>query len=128
MMGAITADLGEWGVPTERIHYEAFGAPTLTKVVDKSARAGIAPAEHQVIFGKSGKTVKWDSGVDSLLELGETNDITLDSGCRAGSCGSCLVALKSGDVEYPHPPGYECEPGTVLTCCAIPKSDLEIDA
>ena len=64
----------------------------------------------------------------SLLEFAEANDIAIDSGCRAGSCGSCVTAIKSGDVEYLTAPGTPPESGCCLTCISIPKSYLVLDA
>ena len=83
---------------------------------------------HNVVFSKSGKTVEWESSEGSLLELGETYGVDLSSACRAGNCGTCEVAIKSGDVSYTVKPGHQSAEGSILTCCAIPKSDIEIDA
>ncbi|MGH7818302.1 MAG: 2Fe-2S iron-sulfur cluster-binding protein [Candidatus Binatia bacterium] len=52
----------------------------------------------------------------------------MDSGCREGNCGTCQVAVRSGEVEYLRPPSFEYQAGTCLTCCSIPKSAIELDA
>ena len=39
-------------------------------------------------FSRSGKSIAWNPAADSLLELAEDNGIEVESGCRAGSCGS----------------------------------------
>jgi len=62
------------------------------------------------------------------LELAEKNGVQIDSGCRAGNCGTCLVALKSGEVNYLHEPGVTVEAGSCLTCIALPKTALVLDA
>jgi ferredoxin len=63
-----------------------------------------------------------------VLELAEGQGVRIDAGCRAGSCGSCLVAVKSGEVEYLSKPEAEPEAGSCLTCICKPKSDLVLDA
>ena len=57
----------------------------------------------RVTFGKSNKTHHWDPASSSLLDFAEARGVKIDAGCRAGNCGTCLVAIKSGDVEYVGP-------------------------
>ncbi len=128
MMESVTTGLREWGVPDANVHFEAFGPASVKKTGKKEGKEKAVASGHKVTFSKSDQTVEWDPNVESLLELGEANDVVMDSGCRAGNCGTCIVAIKSGEVTYPIEPGYECEAGTILTCCAVPKSDVEIDA
>jgi ferredoxin len=54
--------------------------------------------------------------------------VKIDSGCCAGSCGSCVVAIKSGDVDYLKKPDATPESGSCLTCVCRPKSHLVLDA
>ena len=130
MMNAIVTDLGEWGVPEKNIHFEAFGAATVKKAVHVLApEAKAAAAEGiEVTFAKSGKTCKWDSEADSLLDFAEENDIDIDFGCRAGSCGSCITAIRSGSVDYVVEPGSPPESGSCLTCISVPKTSITLDA
>ena len=58
----------------------------------------------------------------------ETNGVPIDSGCRAGNCGTCLTAIKSGNVELLGEPGSEPEAGSCLTCISIPKDNMILDA
>lgn len=51
----------------------------------------------------------------------------MSSGCRTGQCENCLVKVLSGEVEHIVEVELE-EPGTCLTCCAVPLSDLVLDA
>jgi ferredoxin len=81
-----------------------------------------------VEFNASGKTVSWAADSESLLELAETNGIAIDSGCRAGNCGTCVTAIKSGEVDYINEPGEAPEDGSCLACIAVPKSNLSLDA
>ncbi len=124
MMNAITADLKAWGVPEKQIHFEAFGPASVKKKPEPKADA----KTYQVSFSKSGKTLTWDGKDGSLLEFAENNDIVLDSGCRAGNCGTCVSAIIEGDVEYMNEPGAMPEAGSCLTCVSVPKSDLTLEA
>ena len=133
MMESLAEDLKEWGVPESSIFYEAFGPASVKKVAPAPAPAPAAGTPAlQVTFNKSKKVCRWEpslaSGVSSLLDLAEAEGIKVESGCRAGNCGTCLVAIKSGAVEYLTGSGTAAEEGSCLTCIAKPKSDLVLDA
>ena len=85
-------------------------------------------AAIEVIFSKSGKTLEWDGSAESILELAENNGIDMDSGCRAGSCGTGITALKEGEVDYIEEPGALPEESSCLACIAVPKNNLTLDA
>ncbi len=129
MMESLTRDLGAWGVPEDRVRFEAFGPASVKKVaqVTQAAPAAGAAADFEINFTRSGKKLVWrDAG--SLLEFAEANGIRIDSGCRAGSCGTCVTALRDGQVDYLRKPDIEIEKGTCLTCISVPKGPLSIDA
>lgn len=128
MMESIVDGLKQWGVPDQSIFYEAFGPATVKKVAPPLAPADAAAPMLQVTFSRSNKVCAWNPAAASLLELAEANGVRVDSGCRAGNCGSCLVAVKSGAVEYVSPPGSAAEEGSCLTCIAKPKGSLVLDA
>lgn len=124
-MKSITDDLREWGVPDGSVFFEAFGPATVKKAAAPPPPAA-GPAV-KVTFGKSGKTCDWQPGL-SVLELAEAQGIRIESGCRAGSCGTCLVAIQSGNVEYLTKTEVQPEEGSCLTCICRPKTDLVLDA
>jgi ferredoxin len=72
--------------------------------------------------------VNWRGEQGNILEFAEANGINIPSACRAGACGTCQVAVFSGEVGYVEKPDFETEPGTRLTCIGAPKSDLVLDA
>lgn len=122
----------EWGVDPADVHYEAFGPASLKSSSDKSANeknlAGSSRlAAAPVTFSRTGMTVEWNDE-QSLLELAETHQIPVDSGCRAGSCGSCCVAVLAGQVEYPAGQKPDCPAGHCLMCIAKPKGAVQLDA
>lgn len=82
----------------------------------------------KVTFQKSNVTCDWDPAEDSLLELGESQGVDLDFGCRVGNCTACQQPLLSGDVDYPNGHGGEPDTGHVLLCCSVPRKDVVIDA
>lgn len=130
MMASLTTDLGKWGVPEERIHFEAFGPASVKKVSRPDAALVEAAASGaQVTFMRSNKTVPWTGATGSLLELAEAHGIRIDSGCRAGSCGTCVTAIRDGTVEYlAGKPDFDIEKGSCLACVAVPRGPISLDA
>ena len=129
MMESLVKDLSEWGVPEERINFEAFG-PASVKKLPKAESAQVADtAGVEVSFVRAGKTVPWSNATGSLLELAEAHGIRIDSGCRAGSCGTCITAIRDGQVDYPSgKPDFDIEKGSCLACVAVPKGALSLNA
>ena len=126
---ALTSGLEEWGVPKESVKLEAFGAASVKCAKDKHReRAKGDPGKIMVQFARSGKSVAWDGKYETLLELAEAQGVSVDSGCRAGSCGTCLTAVKSGKVEHQSEPGSEVEEGTCLPCIGVPDENVILDA
>ena len=127
MMQEMDAGLRKWGVPAKSIHTEAFGAATVKRTAraDEKGKSAVGLAVH---FAKSNRKTLWTAQVESLLELAATTEVAIDSGCRAGNCGTCRVAIKSGEVKYLREPGCLVEAGTCLTCCCVPVTELVLDA
>ena len=122
MVKVLREDLAAWGVPKDKINFEAFGSATV-----KECNTQEVP-DVEVTFAKSGKTIPWDPKMNSLLDFAEANGINMDSGCRGGNCGSCLTAVTKGSVNYISEPGSEPEAGSCLTCISVPKEKLTLDA
>ncbi len=129
MMDSMTEGLCDWGVPMDHIHAEAFGAATVKKVFHPEAQQDFEDVEAvSVTFARSEKICNWNQSNVSILELAEQNGVSLEYGCRAGNCGSCLVAIRSGEVKYLNEPGVPIETGSCLACIAVPHTKLVIDA
>jgi ferredoxin-NADP reductase len=127
MMESLVPGLEEWGVDSADIYYESFGPATLIK--HEKPAAEITTAEPITItFSRSGKSILWDPTSDSLLDFAEDNDIEVESGCRAGSCGSCQTAIKDGEVDYNQEADADVEPGHCLLCISKPKGNITLDA
>ena len=134
-MNSLFEGLREWGVPENNIHYEAFGPATVQRKTEADHAAAKAPAatrdteaDINITFSKSGKTLAWSADAGSLLEFAEDNDVAMDSGCRAGNCGTCATALNAGEVEYISEPGSPPDGGSCLTCISVPKNSITLDA
>ena len=86
---------------------------------------------YKITVQPSGQTFQAEEH-ENLLEAGLRQGIALPYSCRGGSCGSCMVSIKQGAVDYPQGEPlalspYDMEQGKALLCQAIALSDLEID-
>lgn len=128
-MKSLTDGLEAWGVPDKDVFFEAFGPATVKK---KAAAPTLAETTHlqkvMITFARSNKTVRWEPSQENLLEFARAQGVKIDSGCCAGSCGSCVVAIKSGEVNYLKKPDATPEAGSCFTCVCRPKNDLVLDA
>ncbi len=128
-MKSITDGLEEWGVPDKDVYFEAFGPATVKKKAAVPTDTSIVNAKTlKITFAKSNRELAWDPVQANLLDFARDQGVKIDSGCCAGSCGSCVVAIKSGSIEYLKPPDAPPEDGCCLTCICKPKSDLVLDA
>jgi ferredoxin-NADP reductase len=128
-MKSLTDGLEAWGVPDKDVYFEAFGPATIKKkTVAPTAEETAHLAKINVTFSRSGKTIRWEPSAGNILEFARAEGVKIDSGCCAGSCGSCVVAIKSGDVDYLKKPDAPPDAGTCLTCVCRPKNDLVLDA
>ncbi|MDF1792696.1 MAG: 2Fe-2S iron-sulfur cluster-binding protein [Thalassobaculaceae bacterium] len=127
MMETLADGLHDWGVPANDIRVEAFGAATVRRQPSERPAPAAEPGV-EIRFDRSDKTLTWDGSAGSILALAESNGVALESGCRAGHCGTCVVAVKAGTVDYPAEPAVAPEPGTCLACMAVPRGRLVLDA
>ncbi len=127
MMNSLHEGLSTWGVPSDRLHFEAFGPATVGKDPRQSTEA-VSTEGFQIKFTRSDKTLHWRPTEGSLLDFAERHGISVESGCRSGNCGTCVTAIRTGEVDYSTPPSEMPDDGACLLCSAIPRSDLELDA
>ncbi|MEM9412207.1 MAG: 2Fe-2S iron-sulfur cluster-binding protein [Planctomycetota bacterium] len=128
-MESVRNGLLEWGVPEGRINFEAFGPASIKKTAQREQKSMDRQAANATVkFASSNKSLPWEGDFDSILELAESKDVNLPSGCRAGSCGTCATKIISGQVQYPDGMTPECEPGDCLICVAKPKGNVSLDA
>ncbi len=129
MMETLIPALGQWGVLGQDIHYEAFGPASLPSARTPSKQAGLSGATPVAVrFRRTGRTLMWNGENASLLDFAERHGVSVESGCRSGSCGSCETKLVSGTVLYADKPDYEVAPGYCLLCIATPESPIVLEA
>jgi len=126
MMEAVLNDLEARGVPEKQIHSEQFGPASVSKKRQTSVTKAVAKAKLR--FDKSSEELEWDGSAPNILALAEEHGIDIPWGCKVGHCHECKVAVKSGKVRYVQEPPKQPEPGTCLTCQAVPDGDVTIDA
>jgi ferredoxin-NADP reductase len=126
MMEATVKALVGWGVPESDIHFEAFGPGSVKKV--QKPEAEVAGPGCKVELARSARSLIWTKETGTLLELAEANGIRINSGCRAGNCGTCITAVKQGNVSYLVKPASAPAPGSALLCIAHPTGDIVLDA
>ncbi len=127
LMQSLVPALWKWGVPESHVHFEAFGPASVTRVVGDRNRSHVSPP-CDVRFDRSNRTLKWDGSFESLLDFGEAAGLAMPSGCRAGSCGECMVAVRSGAVSTVKQPGIPVPAGYCLACISVPEEALVLDA
>ncbi|MEU6014788.1 MOSC and FAD-binding oxidoreductase domain-containing protein [Streptomyces sp. NPDC047515] len=133
-MDDVHAALESLGLSAGQMHTEIFGAgPSITPgIAAAPARPPHAPdgpsgTGPAVSFARSGLTVPWQDGHDSLLNFAEACDVPVRWSCRTGVCHTCVSGMLSGAVSYdPDPLGPPAE-GDVLICCSRPDGDVTLD-
>ena len=127
LMESLVPALREWGVPELHVHFEAFG-PASVKSASAAGAQGQQVEPCEVRFERSDRTAMWNGSFASLLEFGEAAGIVMPSGCRAGSCGECMLAIRGGSVRTIKKPSIPVPTGHCLTCISAPAGELVLDA
>jgi ferredoxin-NADP reductase len=123
-MESLVPALWAWGVPESHVHFEAFGPASVCSAV-KPQRPTVT---CDVRFERANRTTTWDGSFASLLDFGEAAGVALPSGCRAGSCGECMIAVRRGSVRTLKRPGIDVPAGYCLACISVPAGELVLDA
>ena len=120
-----------YGKPKNRLGLEGSGRAVPVWPFARERWGPAVPAPFpgiEVVFARSGRRCTWDPSVGSLLELAKKNDVNVRFGCRAGNCGRCLTAIKSGGVSHVAPLEEPPAAGSCLMCLSIPTGNLILDA
>jgi len=130
MLQSLVPALEEWGVPDARIHFEAFGPASIPRKSAPPKTEAVPPGRDGVMvtFAKTGRQVAWTAGSGNLLDFAEAHGIAVNSGCRAGSCGSCQTSIRAGEVAYNQSPDFDPDPGSCLLCVTQPKTAVTLEA
>lgn len=132
LLASLVPALDDWGVPDERIHFEAFGPASVPRKKAAASTAASQLSSHTepvlVTFARTGRQVQWSLGMGALLDFAEANGIAVESGCRSGSCGACQTTIRSGEVHYLQTPDFDPEPGSCLLCVSVPQTAVTLEA
>nr|WP_234010982.1 ferredoxin--NADP reductase [Streptomyces sp. SPB78] len=115
--------LRQLGVPDERVHREHFSGGVTSATT-------AAPQELRVERdGDLVGTAVVEPG-QTLLDAGLAAGLPLPYSCTVGSCGECVVRVRSGEVAQPDhtclTPEQRAE-GRVLACVSCPLSGVTLD-
>ncbi|MGK7943391.1 MAG: FHA domain-containing protein [Microcystaceae cyanobacterium] len=142
-MKGVKTLLTDLGFPSENYHEESFGGAKKRKTKatseasqsDSTSKSEIVQfSPHQtpsnsdstvLVFQNSGKEITCDQE-DIILDVAEEEGISLQAGCRMGSCGICKLRLLEGEVTYEDEP--QCEKGHFLPCIAKASGKVLIEA
>ena len=131
MLQSLVPALEDWGVPQDRIHFEAFGPASISRtkkpIAAVESELGKPTEAHSVQFSLSNQLAHWTPAKRSLLDFIEEQGITVNSNCRTGVCGTCQTKLSKGKVTYTTEPVFEIEAGSCLLCISTPATDISLE-
>jgi ferredoxin-NADP reductase/MOSC domain-containing protein YiiM len=133
-MSDLTQGLAAYGVASDHIHTELFGAgPSTTPGIAASPHrpphlpAGPPGSGPMISFARTGLNVRWGQTFGSLLELAEACDVPVRWACRTGVCHTCETGLVAGKIGYRPDPVEAPADGNLLICCSQPDGDVVLD-
>jgi len=92
-----------------------------------------ADAPHfSVLVQPSGRSFNVATG-EAVLSAGIRQGIGLPYGCKDGACGTCKCKMLTGKVHHGTHQSKALSPeeeahGLILTCCAVPETDLVLES
>ena len=112
------------GIADDDIRHEVFFSPMLSSL--EPTRPPL-PGPFAVRFVPDGPSADWQVGAGTLLDLAESVGLALPAGCRSGACGTCAQRLRGGETAYVVEPVLPPPDGTVLLCCSVPVTPVQLD-
>ena len=125
-MESLSTGLDAWGVKDDQIFSEAFGPATRKPRPQINPSSLTSSNAATIRFSQANVSVNHD-GTSSILEMSESVGVAMDSGCRAGSCETCLAKITRGAVSYPNNETPNVGPNECLPCIAVPAGDVELE-
>jgi uncharacterized protein len=112
------------GIPDNQIYFELFQE----EQISSSPVARTSDESCSVHFRQSNKLTAFAATYPNLLGFAMKSDVMIDSGCRTGACGSCVIKLLQGKVKYIRRPQFPLKPNEILPCVCVPDGDIVVDA
>jgi len=118
-MQAVVQTLEQSGADLSRLRYERFGA-------DFDASKFLQHGQIVRFLRSGGESIA--SRPRTILEEAESLGVTIESGCRAGNCGTCRCLKRSGVVTDVIT-GLESGAGEELIypCVSVPRGTVEVE-
>ncbi|HEV2522413.1 MAG TPA: iron-sulfur cluster-binding domain-containing protein [Candidatus Acidoferrales bacterium] len=117
--------LKDMSVNPDRILQESFGGAV-------SAERQLSPDTGPLTVKFARSAVAYNvSSDETLLESSERRGLLIPSGCRQGSCGTCMTKLLGGDVRMEPQEALSDQQrsqGYILPCVSRPLTDVTLDA
>ena len=87
---------------------------------------------YEVTVEPTGEVIEVDEG-QTILDAALRQGVWLPFACGHGTCGTCKCTVTDGDVDVGEASPFalmesERDDGVVLACCAMPESDVTIEA
>lgn len=87
---------------------------------------------YEVTIEPTGDVIEVEEG-QTILDASLRQGVWLPFACGHGTCGTCKVQVLEGEVELGNASPFalmdmERDEGKVLACCAMPQSDMVIEA
>lgn len=87
---------------------------------------------YEVTVEPTGEVIEVDEG-QTILDAALRQGVWLPFACGHGTCGTCKCTVTDGDVDVGDASPFalmesERDDGVVLACCAMPESDVTIEA
>lgn len=119
--GTAVREAAELSGVVDAVHEEVFASPMDPHLV---AQPDLPIARVEVVGEAT--SVEWTPTSGYLLDALEQAGIGVDSTCRGGSCGSCVMHLDAGEVTYPIEPAAAVADDEVIACSAFPVGDVRL--
>lgn len=87
---------------------------------------------YEVTIEPTGDVIEVEEG-QTILDAALRQGVWLPFACGHGTCGTCKCTVTDGDVDVGNASPFalmdsERDEGVILACCAMPESDLTIEA
>ena len=119
------------GMDEKKIHFELFNTSGAKYAFKHDYSKELAGLVSKVTILEGGKTFNFDiaQGSNTLLDAALASGADLPFACKGGVCCTCRAKLMEGEVDMKVNYALEQEEvdqGFILTCQAIPKSEIVI--
>lgn len=119
--------LTQGGVPADAIHVETFGGESSQRLARPNGATSNQPVVARLRIAGPGVLMGARQG-ETMLDALERHGYSVESSCRAGTCGTCRLRVLAGQTRGPTDGLTPAERagGYVLSCVAEPVGDVTL--